>query len=340
MPLNLPSLEKLALKTKENRERTLFGLKKELLRAASDAELRGELFEVRARIAELFRQYGGERLQEFTELFDSLSSPDDLAPYAIKPKPEKHRPKFKPEIEWPGKGYYVLGDDLNSEQERAMRKKLGGKKRIGSPRLITDPFQLFRKRERRIGGGLSPFQDARPIFVNKELTPEIQKLLAYVLSVRPDIEIYQIRWDGDEPHFELFGDNQLVKVGDQELKFAQQLGKIVNTIPVEGDLYHGRIKRICEFGIFVEIAPGIEGLVHQSEFVDEIGDINPQEGDFVSVEVIEVQSGMRIRLSMRKAQEALEQGGRRHEYDEKLIVGLLGGENRLSVKALTTPEDE
>ena len=33
----------------------------------------------------------------------------------------------------------------------------------------------------------------------------------------------------------------------------------------KGTIYHGKIKRIAEFGLFVELVPGVDGLVHISD---------------------------------------------------------------------------
>lgn len=77
-----------------------------------------------------------------------------------------------------------------------------------------------------------------------------------------------------------------------------------------GSIIDGTVKRIVTFGAFVEVAPGIEGLVHISELANRhIG--NPsevvKEGQQVSVKVLEVNSqDKRMSLSMKAVQDEKE----------------------------------
>jgi polyribonucleotide nucleotidyltransferase len=69
-----------------------------------------------------------------------------------------------------------------------------------------------------------------------------------------------------------------------------------------GQVYEGRVARLMDFGAFVTILPGRDGLVHISQISDErverVGD-RLHEGDIVRVKVLEVDRQGRIRLSMR-----------------------------------------
>jgi polyribonucleotide nucleotidyltransferase len=71
-----------------------------------------------------------------------------------------------------------------------------------------------------------------------------------------------------------------------------------------GAVYHGVVKRIVDFGAFVEILPGTDGLVHISELddrrVEKVTDV-VQEGDEVVVKVLNVDQTGKIRLSRRAA---------------------------------------
>lgn len=73
-----------------------------------------------------------------------------------------------------------------------------------------------------------------------------------------------------------------------------------------GNIYHGTVKKIMEFGAFVEIAPGKEGLVHISNLdvarVKEVGDICAV-GDRMKVKVIKIDRQGRIDLSRKEALE-------------------------------------
>ena len=73
-----------------------------------------------------------------------------------------------------------------------------------------------------------------------------------------------------------------------------------------GDVYQGTVKRIMEFGAFVEIPGGQEGLVHISQLaqqrVEKVTDI-VQLGDVIPVKVIEIDNLGRINLSLKSAKE-------------------------------------
>jgi polyribonucleotide nucleotidyltransferase len=71
-----------------------------------------------------------------------------------------------------------------------------------------------------------------------------------------------------------------------------------------GKLYMGKVRKIMDFGAFVEILPGTDGLIHISQLdrerVEKVTDIL-QEGDEVLVKVIEVDKNGRIALSRKAA---------------------------------------
>jgi polyribonucleotide nucleotidyltransferase len=73
-----------------------------------------------------------------------------------------------------------------------------------------------------------------------------------------------------------------------------------------GKIYTGKVNRIAEFGCFVEILPGKDGLVHISELeprrVEKVEDVC-QVGDEIIVKVIGVDEKGKIRLSRKQAME-------------------------------------
>jgi polyribonucleotide nucleotidyltransferase len=83
--------------------------------------------------------------------------------------------------------------------------------------------------------------------------------------------------------------------------------KVVNSITAEaeiGQLYEGIVKTIRDFGAFVEIMPGKDGLVHISELADfRVGKVEDicKEGDTMWVKVLDVDRDGKIRLSRRAA---------------------------------------
>ncbi len=74
-----------------------------------------------------------------------------------------------------------------------------------------------------------------------------------------------------------------------------------------GRVYEGRVARLMDFGAFVTILPGKDGLVHISQIsnerVEKVSD-KLSEGDIVRVKVLEVDRQGRIRLSMKEADAA------------------------------------
>jgi polyribonucleotide nucleotidyltransferase len=71
-----------------------------------------------------------------------------------------------------------------------------------------------------------------------------------------------------------------------------------------GKIYKGTVKKIVDFGAFVEILPGTEGLLHISQLarerVNKVTDIL-REGDEVMVKVLEMDKQGKIRLSRKEA---------------------------------------
>ncbi len=92
---------------------------------------------------------------------------------------------------------------------------------------------------------------------------------------------------------------------------------IIETIakdPEVGAIYKGKVTRLMNFGAFVEIAPGKEGLVHVSKLenfrVKEVGDV-VQPGDEVYVKVVEIDDQGRINLSRKDAMNDLAKKGKK-----------------------------
>ncbi len=78
-----------------------------------------------------------------------------------------------------------------------------------------------------------------------------------------------------------------------------------------GEIFQGKVRRILDFGAFVEILPGQEGLIHISELapwrVEKVEDV-VKIGDIVPVKVISIDKQGRINLSLKQARPA---GGQR-----------------------------
>jgi polyribonucleotide nucleotidyltransferase len=83
--------------------------------------------------------------------------------------------------------------------------------------------------------------------------------------------------------------------------------RITSDIEV-GMVYEGRVARLMDFGAFVTILPGRDGLLQISQIseepVERVSD-KQAEGDLVRVKVLEVDKQGRIRLSMKALTEAV-----------------------------------
>lgn len=89
---------------------------------------------------------------------------------------------------------------------------------------------------------------------------------------------------------------------DEALSYVKKLG----LVPTVGEIYDGKVVGLMEYGAFVEIAPGLSGLVHVSEITDEyVKDVKKylKEGDEVKVKLISKERDGKLRLSIKQAKE-------------------------------------
>ena len=90
--------------------------------------------------------------------------------------------------------------------------------------------------------------------------------------------------------------------GDEAMKRVEQI-----TADIEvGKIYEGRVAKLMDFGAFVNILPGKDGLVHISQISEErVENVSDKlsEGDLVKVKVLEVDKQGRVRLSMKAVNE-------------------------------------
>ena len=88
------------------------------------------------------------------------------------------------------------------------------------------------------------------------------------------------------------------EAGEEALRRVKQL-----TAEVEvGTIYEGRVAKLMDFGAFVTVLPGKDGLVHISQISEErVENVSDKlsEGDVVKVKVLEIDKQGRIRLSMK-----------------------------------------
>ncbi|MEM7284445.1 MAG: polyribonucleotide nucleotidyltransferase, partial [Pseudomonadota bacterium] len=96
-----------------------------------------------------------------------------------------------------------------------------------------------------------------------------------------------------------------VKIASADNAAASEARRRVELITAEvevGSIYEGKVARLMDFGAFVTILPGKDGLVHISQISEErVENVSDKlkEGDIIKVKVLEVDRQGRIRLSMR-----------------------------------------
>ncbi|MDO5303641.1 MAG: polyribonucleotide nucleotidyltransferase [Clostridia bacterium] len=101
-------------------------------------------------------------------------------------------------------------------------------------------------------------------------------------------------------------DPGLISIYSSDLEGAEAAKKEIELLTKEvevGEVYEGKVQRIMNFGAFIEILPGKEGLLHISkmakERVDKVEDVM-NIGDIVKVKVTEIDSQNRINLSRKE----------------------------------------
>jgi polyribonucleotide nucleotidyltransferase len=109
-------------------------------------------------------------------------------------------------------------------------------------------------------------------------------------------------------------DDGRVSIASADEKAARAAIEMIRGITAEaeiGKIYRGKVKKITDFGAFVEILPGTDGLVHISQIAEQriksVSDVL-KEGEEVMVKVLEIDRQGRVKLSRREAlREAKEQ---------------------------------
>ncbi|MGZ8236716.1 MAG: polyribonucleotide nucleotidyltransferase [Methylobacter sp.] len=103
-------------------------------------------------------------------------------------------------------------------------------------------------------------------------------------------------------------DDGIVKVASVDKAAGEEARRLIEEITAEvevGKVYEGKVVRLMDFGAFVTILPGKDGLVHISQIsderVDKVSD-RLNEGDVVKVKVLEIDRQGRVRLSMKEVE--------------------------------------
>ena len=100
-------------------------------------------------------------------------------------------------------------------------------------------------------------------------------------------------------------DDGIVKIASVDKAAGEEAKRIIEEITADvevGKIYEGKVARLMDFGAFVTILPGKDGLVHISQISDErVEKVSDKlsEGDVVKVKVLEIDRQGRVRLSMK-----------------------------------------
>lgn len=103
----------------------------------------------------------------------------------------------------------------------------------------------------------------------------------------------------DDGSIKVYGDTR------ENAEFAVRRIEEITAEAEVGRIYEGKVTRCVDFGAFVEIIPGTEGLLHISQIaperVEKVTDY-VNEGDIIRVKVLDVDQRGRIKLSLKEAQ--------------------------------------
>ncbi|KGK89024.1 30S ribosomal protein S1 [Clostridium sp. HMP27] len=121
-----------------------------------------------------------------------------------------------------------------------------------------------------------------------------------VVSVGDTVEVYVLDFDKEK---------ERISLGLKDIK-SDPWNEVLNKLK-EGDIVQGTVVKFMDFGAFVEVIDGIEGLVHISEISDD-RILKPSDvlkiGDTVKVKVLEISSeNKRISLSIKSASTNIEE---------------------------------
>ena len=118
----------------------------------------------------------------------------------------------------------------------------------------------------------------------------------------------------------------------EAVKKALDIIKGLTAEPEVGAVYKGAVQRITDFGAFVELMPGTDGLLHISEMahtrVDKVTDVM-KEGDVIEVKVLSVERDGKVRLTRRELL-PLPEGEEGERAKERMLASRESGPPRAS----------
>jgi len=102
----------------------------------------------------------------------------------------------------------------------------------------------------------------------------------------------------------------IASIDEDASRRALEMIEMIVEEPEIGKIYRGAVKKIMDFGAFVEVTPGTDGLVHISQLADhrvnKVDDI-VKVGDIVNIKILEIDREGKIRLSIKEAEKELKE---------------------------------
>ena len=246
-----------------------------------------------------------EKTGKFVVLSDILGDEDHLGDMDFKVTGTKDGiTATQMDIKVDGLPYEVL--------EQALAQAKEGRAHIMGEMLktISEPRADYRPNVPRIVQIIIPGEFIGAVIgTGGKVIQDIQKTTGTTITITEE---------GDKGIVDIFGENK------DAMDAALARIKAITTVPEVGEVYHGKVVSILEFGAFVEILPGKEGLLHISELdykkVDKVEDVL-QVGDEVDVKLLEIDEKTgKMRLS-RKALLPAPEGWVEHERKPRLNGG-------------------
>jgi len=156
--------------------------------------------------------------------------------------------------------------------------------------------------------------------VIKESRPEMSEFAPRIITIKIPVDKIRdvigkggvtVRAISEETRTTIdIADDGTVKIASVDSAAGQEAKRRIEEITADvevGKTYEGRVVKLMDFGAFVNILPGRDGLVHISQIshkrVENVSDML-SEGDVIRVKVLEVDKQGRIRLSMKAIDDA------------------------------------
>jgi len=171
--------------------------------------------------------------------------------------------------------------------------------KIALDQARTGRLHILEHMKRALEGSRSDISTYAPRIIKIKINPEkIRDVIGKGGAV-----IRQITEEtGTTIDIENDGSVKIASVNGEAGREAQRRIELITADVEVGRVYEGKVARLMDFGAFVTILPGRDGLVHISQIseerVERVSD-KLREGDVVRVKVLEVDRQGRVRLSMR-----------------------------------------